>query len=172
MQTGTAERREALILVVAQLVLLAVIAALPRRTHWPVPQLLGRAGYLGIAAGGCLAAAGAASLDRGLTASPLPNDRAQLRTGGLYRWVRHPIYSGLLIGAAARALTSGNRWALLTLMALAGLLTGKARFEERHLRARFSGYEEYAARTPRFIPQFRPASRTSGDGQQLSVPLR
>jgi protein-S-isoprenylcysteine O-methyltransferase Ste14 len=170
MQPSTAERREALLLVVAQIILLAVIATLPRRTHWPVPQLLGRAGYLGIAAGGGLAAAGAVSLDRGLTASPLPNDRAELRTGGLYRWVRHPIYSGLLIGAVARAATSGNRWALLTFVALAGLLTGKARFEERHLGARFPGYAEYAARTPRFVPRCRRGSYTSG--MQLPGPLR
>src|SRR6478672_8414536 len=127
-QPSTAERRFASLLVIAQVILLAVISALPRRTHWPVPRALRRAGYLGIAAGGCLAAVGAASLDRGLTASPLPNDRARLRTRGLYRWVRHPIYSGLLIGAAARAAISGNRWALVSFMALAGLLTGKARF--------------------------------------------
>ena len=146
----------ALLLVLAQGILLAVITALPRRAHWPVPKALRRAGYLGMAAGSCLAAAGAASLERGLTALPLPNDRAQLRTGGLYRWVRHPIYSGLLIGSAARAATSGNRWGLVTFVALAGLLTGKTSFEERHLRARFPDYGGYADRTPRFIPRLRP----------------
>ena len=155
MQPSTAERRLALFLVLAQGILLAVIAAIPVRTHWPVPRALRRAGYLGIACGGGLAAAGAASLDRGLTALPLPNDRAELQTGGLYRWVRHPMYSGLLIGGAARAGTSGNRWALVSFVALAGLLTGKANFEERHLRVRFPGYAGYAARTPRFIPRLR-----------------
>ena len=39
---------------------------------------------------------GATGLGRGLTATPLPNAHAQLRTGGLYRYARHPIYSGLL----------------------------------------------------------------------------
>jgi protein-S-isoprenylcysteine O-methyltransferase Ste14 len=167
MQPSTAERRLALLLVFAQVILLAVITALPRRTHWPVPEILRRAGYLGVAAGGCLAAAGAASLDRGLTALPLPNDRAQLRTGGLYRWVRHPIYSGLLIGAAARAATSGNRWALVTFVALAGLLTGKTRFEERHLSARFPGYAGYAAHTPRFIPRLRRDGNANTPGRRV-----
>jgi protein-S-isoprenylcysteine O-methyltransferase Ste14 len=155
MQPSTAERRSAFLLVLAQGILLALMAALPRRAHWPVSRAVRRVGYLGMAAGGCVAAAGAASLDRGLTALPLPNDRAELRTGGLYRWVRHPIYSGLLIGAAARAATSGNSWALVTFVALAGLLTGKTSFEERHLRARFPGYAGYAARTPRLIPRLR-----------------
>jgi protein-S-isoprenylcysteine O-methyltransferase Ste14 len=172
MQSSTAERRVALLLVLAQAILLAVLTALPRRTHWPVPVILRRAGYLGIAAGGCLAAAGAASLDRGLTALPLPNDRAQLRTGGLYRWVRHPIYSGLLIGAAARAAVSGNRWALVAFAALAGLLTGKSRFEERHLRAHFPGYDEYAAHTPRFIPRLRRESHPNSNGKDLPDLLR
>ena len=164
-QPSTADRRFASLLVIAQVILLAVITALPRRTHWPVPRALRRAGYLGIAAGGCLAAVGAASLDRGLTALPLPNDRAQLRTGGLYRWVRHPIYSGLLTGAAARAAISGNRWALVSFMALAGLLTGKARFEERHLTARFPGYAGYAAHTPRFLPRLRQGSKPNTRGR-------
>jgi protein-S-isoprenylcysteine O-methyltransferase Ste14 len=167
MQSSTAERRVALLLVLAQAILLAVLTELPRRAHWPVPVILRRAGYLGIAAGGCLAAAGAASLDRGLTASPLPNDRAQLRTGGLYRWVRHPIYTGLLVGAAARAATSGNRWSLVTFVALAGLLNGKSRFEERHLRARFPGYDEYAAHTPRFAPRLRRERHPNSEGKDL-----
>ena len=37
MQPSTAERRFALLLVVAQGILLAMIAALPRRTHSPIP---------------------------------------------------------------------------------------------------------------------------------------
>ncbi len=44
----------------------------------------------------------ATALGRGLTAAPLPNSHAELRTGGLYRFVRHPIYSGLLLFAVAR----------------------------------------------------------------------
>ena len=38
----------------------------------------------------------AIGLGRGLTATPLPNAHAKLRTGGLYRYAQHPIYSGLL----------------------------------------------------------------------------
>ena len=75
----------------------------------------------------------AASLGRGLTAVPLPNARAVLRTGGLYRFVRHPIYTGLL---------------------LVVLINAKARWEERHLAERFPGYRAYCARTLRFVPGF------------------
>jgi protein-S-isoprenylcysteine O-methyltransferase Ste14 len=95
---------------------------------------------------------GATGLGRGLTATPLPNAHAQLRTGGLYRFVRHPIYSGLLLTMASIAVASGSWFQLFTLGVLALLLTVKARWEEERLARRFEGYADYASRTPRFVP--------------------
>jgi len=95
---------------------------------------------------------GATGLGRGLTATPLPNAHAQLRTGGLYRFARHPIYSGLLLTMASITVASGSGFRLLALAALVPLLTVKARWEEVRLSQRFEGYASYAARTPRFIP--------------------
>jgi protein-S-isoprenylcysteine O-methyltransferase Ste14 len=103
-------------------------------------------------AGIALMIIGATGLGRGLTATPLPNAHAQLRTGGLYRFVRHPIYSGLLLTMASVTAASGSGLRLLTLGALFVLLTVKARWEERRLSQRFEGYAQYAARTPRFVP--------------------
>lgn len=155
-QVGTAR-----LLVGAQAVLLAVLGVMPRGTDWPVPGPVRWLGALTVVGGGGIAAVGASALGRGLTAVPLPNDYAQLRTGGLYRWVRHPIYTGVLLAAAGRTLSSGNRWALMTFAALVGLLTGKARFEERHLTGRFPGYQRYVATTPRFLPRLGAAHRIS-----------
>jgi len=152
---GVAQRRIAHLLVGAQFALLAALVGLPRRSDWPVPAGLRRAGIV-VAAGGIgIVALASTALGRGLTALPLPNEHAELRTGGLYRLVRHPIYSGVLMAATGRTLLLGNRWAGVALAALMGLLNGKARFEERHLSTRFPGYAEYAARTPRFIPGVR-----------------
>ena len=46
---------------------------------------------------GWAVAVGAASVElgAGLTASPLPNQRSQLRESGVYGHVRHPIYTAL-----------------------------------------------------------------------------
>jgi len=52
--------------------------------------------HIGTVVGLAVMVIGATGLGRGLTATPLPNAHAQLRTGGLYRYARHPIYSGLL----------------------------------------------------------------------------
>ncbi len=139
-------------LVLAQFALLALVVLLPARTDWPVP---GWVRWLALAAeplGLLIMAAAATSLGRGLTALPLPNDRAQLRTGGLYRLARHPIYSGLILLVVADAVASGSVLRGGAGVLLCGLLTVKSTWEERRLAVRFPGYTEYASRTPGFLP--------------------
>ncbi|QTE30161.1 methyltransferase family protein [Pengzhenrongella sicca] len=151
------EVRTAHLFVVGQFALLALLVALRGRSDWPVPAALAAACTVGAIVGVVVMVIAAASLGRGLTAVPLPNARAELRTGGLYRFSRHPIYGGLLLTAACLTVASGSALRLLVLGLLATLLTVKARWEEARLARRFPGYAEYAARTPRFagIPRRR-----------------
>jgi len=140
-------------LVTAQFVLLLALVLVPRGGGWVVPPWLRVvAGVLGVV-GVVIMLLGGTALGRGLTAAPLPNAHAQLRTGGLYRFVRHPIYSGLLLMAGAIAVVSGSVARLLVFAALVGLINVKARWEERQLMRRFPDYAAYAARTPRFVPR-------------------
>lgn len=73
---------------------------------------------------------------------------------GPYRFVRHPIYTGLLLSVFAVALARGEPIALIG----AGVTTYgwylKARLEERLLRAELgaSAYDAYARRTPMLVP--------------------
>jgi protein-S-isoprenylcysteine O-methyltransferase Ste14 len=139
-------------LVAVQVMLLAGLVWFPGDRVWAVPGwLVAMAGVM-IAAGALLALAGAVRLGPGLTASPLPSAAARLRTTGVYGCVRHPIYTGLLLGGAGLILLGGRLtrvWVWLTLLAL---LWSKTRWEERRLAARFPGYRDYATRTPRLIP--------------------
>jgi protein-S-isoprenylcysteine O-methyltransferase Ste14 len=146
------DRRTARLLVTGQAALLVTLAALPRRRDWPLPRVLRAAAVLLTGSGAGIAVISSTSLGKGLTALPLPNERAELRTGGLYRYVRHPIYTGVLTAAIGRTVLLRNRWAVPVSAGLVTLLAVKARFEETHLRARFAGYEAYARRTPRFMP--------------------
>ena len=114
------------------------------------------AGFAGAAGLAVLVGAGR-SLGRGLTASPLPNARAELCTDGLYRHVRHPIYSAVILLSVARTVASGNVRQAAVSVALGSLLYGKSSFEERALARRFPDYPAYAARTPRFVPRMRVA---------------
>lgn len=146
------DRRTAWLLVFGQFALLALIVVLPSGKSWTVPDALARAGDVAAVAGIVLMVAAAPSLGRGLTAAPLPNEHARLRTGGLYRYVRHPIYTGLLLFAIGRGLGTGNAWSASACVLLVVLLNVKARWEERRLAQRFPDYPAYARRTPRFIP--------------------
>ena len=146
------ERRTARLLVLGQFVLLAPIVLLPHGDDWILPAAVARTARVAVWVGLVLMVLAATALGRGLTALPLPNVHAELRNGGLYRFVRHPIYSGLLLLAVALSLTSGSKWTAAACAALVVLINVKARWEERQLALRFTGYAGYAARTRRFIP--------------------
>lgn len=139
-------------LVALQLVLLAGLVWLPGERAWPVSGWLIASASVMIATAAVFAVAGAVSLGTGLTASPLPSAAAQLRTSGVYACVRHPIYTGLLLGGAGVVLLGGRTGRVWVWFALLVLLWGKARLEEHKLAARFPGYRDYAARTARLVP--------------------
>lgn len=83
---------------------------------------------------------------------PEPKRTANLITGGPYRFIRHPMYSTLLL-AALGFVVAENLWIKLALwIALALVLYEKSVFEEQLLSEKFSGYAAYLARTKRFIP--------------------
>ena len=147
------ERRTAWLLVLGQFFLLGLIVLVPHGHAWTVPAAVGRVTQVAAGVGIVVMLVAGATLGRGLTAAPLPNARAVLRTGGLYRLVRHPIYSGLLLLSLALTLTSASLWILSAYTALVVLINVKARWEERHLERRFTDYAAYVARTPRFLPR-------------------
>jgi protein-S-isoprenylcysteine O-methyltransferase Ste14 len=71
---------------------------------------------------------------------------------GLYRYVRHPIYSGLLLALLGSAITL-DRWrALLAFVLVFAALLLKSRHEEERLRQTFADYDRYRAETAALIP--------------------
>jgi protein-S-isoprenylcysteine O-methyltransferase Ste14 len=65
-----------------------------------------------------------------------------VRTGP-YRYVRHPMYVGLLIMFAAWPLIVDSLWAYLPLAALAAAYIVRTALEDRTLRRELPGYEDY-----------------------------
>ncbi len=143
------------LLVTAQFVLIGLVAVLPGSGAWPAPPWLRVLAGAGVAVGVAIMLLGGTALGRGLTAVPIPNRHAVLRTGGLYRVVRHPIYTGLLLTVGSVAVAAASWWRALAFVALVVLITFKARWEEERLARRFAAYPAYAARTPRFVPGMR-----------------
>jgi protein-S-isoprenylcysteine O-methyltransferase Ste14 len=139
-------------LVAAQLLLLAALVLIPHDSLWPVGAVPVAVGIVLMALGVVLAVLGAVGLGPALTASPIPRPDAQLVTHGVYGVVRNPIYTGLLVGGLGLVVFGASLWHILTWVALLALLAGKARWEERMLRAKHPEFDGYAARVGRFLP--------------------
>jgi protein-S-isoprenylcysteine O-methyltransferase Ste14 len=78
-------------------------------------------------------------------------DQQHVVASGLYRYLRHPIYTGdllLLIGLEL----SLNSWLVLALLPLIPVVVWRAVQEERMLVQRLPGYAAYCADTWRFVP--------------------
>jgi protein-S-isoprenylcysteine O-methyltransferase Ste14 len=138
--------------VAVQALLLAALILLPSRDDFEPPGWVRAAAdvvfWLGIA----LIVLAGAFLGRSLTATPVPLDRAELRTSGPYRWARHPIYSGVILVVIALSVRSGSAIAVAIGVVTLAFFVVKSTWEERRLAERFPQYSDYAARTGRFFP--------------------
>ena len=83
---------------------------------------------------------------------PTPKSCGQLITTGPYRLIRHPMYTSVLLGAAALALMSDPLLGWIAWATLAGVLLFKSILEERWLRETHPGYDAYSHENKRFLP--------------------
>jgi protein-S-isoprenylcysteine O-methyltransferase Ste14 len=94
----------------------------------------------------------AINLGKNLTPLPCPKDNAQLVQSGLYRYVRHPIYFGVLLAALAWLLIFPSAYILIYAIALFVLFDLKARREEIWLVERFPTYTDYQIKVKKLLP--------------------
>ena len=145
------------LLVLGQFVLIALLILVPSgglNTGVFATLLVGislTAMFLGIVILGLSALA----LGKSLTAHPMPTKNAVLVTDGLYRFVKHPIYSGLILLSFGLTIAGGFFPHAIFFIALVVLLNYKASFEEKLLASTYAGYAEYSKKTGRFIPRLK-----------------
>jgi protein-S-isoprenylcysteine O-methyltransferase Ste14 len=84
----------------------------------------------------------------------LPDIRvgSRLVTHGPYRYIRHPMYSALLLVTLALLLDAFSMERLIIWGILAGDLWIKLNYEEQLLTRHFEAYKDYQHRTKRLIP--------------------
>ncbi len=91
-------------------------------------------------------------LNRNLTPFPTPVNKGTLIKTGLYKFIRHPIYSGIILAAIGFGLYNESLWKLSIGLVLWILFYFKSRYEETLLLKRYPDYESYCIRTGRFFP--------------------
>ncbi len=139
---------------------LALVALLPDRTLYRIPlpwallTVFGQALALGALALGLLQTGAASFLGIEQLFRPAPQRGSILVVSGLYRWVRHPLYTAGLAFIWLVPVMTANLLALnigLTVYILVG-----AHFEERKLLREYGdAYAEYRRRTPMLVPGLR-----------------
>lgn len=79
----------------------------------------------------------------------------ELIRSGPYAYVRHPIYSGLILAMAGTALVNRSWAGLAAVVVLTIAFVFKSRFEERLMQSTFGAeYDVYRHRSGAFLPRF------------------
>jgi protein-S-isoprenylcysteine O-methyltransferase Ste14 len=77
---------------------------------------------------------------------------AKLVMTGPYKYIRHPMYTAIIIGGLGLFLNDLSIFRLFLLLLLQLLLLYKIRLEEYYLSQMFSQFKEYASKTSKLIP--------------------
>ena len=89
---------------------------------------------------------------KSMNISPALRRNAELQTKGVYRFVRHPMYTAVLIFCGTYVLPDLTVHGGVLWLSLVLVLRIKIYYEERMLKMRFPGYGQYASRVKRLIP--------------------
>lgn len=144
--------------VIAQGGLFLLVVFGPRTWHglpgWSVPSMWfgSVTGSISLILGGVLSTMGSLKLGANLTALPYPKDGSILIEVGPYRWVRHPIYGGVILAAFGWGLWVHSWLTLGYALILLIFLDIKSRREEQWLRDIFPDYINYQKRVRKLIP--------------------
>jgi protein-S-isoprenylcysteine O-methyltransferase Ste14 len=148
------DKKKSRLLVTLQFILLALIFFLPVTAPGAAtPSWILELGSFLVWPGLGIVLISIFKLGQSLTASPIPKDDSQLKTDGLYKWIRHPIYTGLIVTTLGIALEVGSVSKLFFVGGLIVLFNYKAKWEETFLLARYPEYRSYMSKTGRFVPR-------------------
>ena len=110
-------------------------------------------GFFSFLAGLGMIAWSASELGDSLSPLPKPRENAELVTDGPYKYVRHPMYSALLLSSFGLGIATSNATRVVLSVAMLLLLDRKATKEEDFLVERFGdAYAAYQGSVKKLIP--------------------
>ena len=118
-----------------------------------VPTWLQWAGLIVAITGVTISVIALLALNKSLSPFPTPKESAELIQSGIYKYIRHPIYTGILFFTFGFALFSENTFRLIIFVSLLILFKFKAGYEEKLLQKKYPNYKEYMKTTGMFLPR-------------------
>lgn len=91
-------------------------------------------------------------LNSSLTPFPTPKENASLITNGIFKYIRHPIYSGIILMTLFYGIYCENFYKILIGILLFIVFYFKSNYEENLLKSKFVSYSNYMSKTKKFIP--------------------
>ena len=91
-------------------------------------------------------------LNKNLTPFPTPKSNSNLIKVGLYKYARHPIYSGIILSTIFFGCYHQSVWKIAIGFLLFFLFLFKSKYEEGMLAKKFFDYADYQRQTFRFFP--------------------
>ena len=143
---------------VAQTILLIVFAGIvffaPRNFLFVAPAARVVGNVLGVI-GVLLIVTAFTSLREVIQIAPEPKSGGHLVETGIYKYLRHPIYTGIIFCVLGLFLRTPTFWIAFASAAVVVFLFFKARFEEKLLLVAYPDYAAYRARTWGLFPGLR-----------------
>lgn len=94
-------------------------------------------------------------LNKNLSPFPSPKSNANLITSGVFKYIRHPIYTGIFLLAIGLGLYFNSGFKIIVAILLLLLFYFKSNYEEKQLLLKFPKYKKYRQATGRFFPKFK-----------------
>lgn len=122
--------------------------------NWSMKLSLGvqKAGLWIIVLGGLLIILALLQLNKNLSPFPTPKDTTTLLQNGLYKYMRHPIYTGIILFFTGFSLYQNSFYKLGISLLLVVLFHFKSNYEEQRLEQKFPKYKLYKNKTGKFFP--------------------
>lgn len=135
-----------------QLILLLGYVFIPNAFPFPTAQAVNLLALFFFIAGILIVVFALLQLNKNLSPFPTPKSSSVLITHGLYKFIRHPIYTGIIIFVFGYAVYSHHPMRIMVGILLFILFYLKSKYEERLLKRKFNSYERYQSNTGRFFP--------------------
>lgn len=139
--------------VCAQLILFVLYFFTIRLIDINIPEIFRTVGLIVALNGIVILIISMLQLNKNLSPFPSPKTDTKLIQEGLYSFIRHPIYTGILLLALGYASYSNSFYKFLITICLFLLFYMKSSYEEKLLNKKFSDYKLYKKSTGRFFPK-------------------